>query len=166
MTGGGSATIALSADDGTYRALGTVTDTSPEGALPAAKSRGRRFAVRTTLTRDADDQTSGPSLEWITARAYPALGTTEVITVPLLLFDQQAPGRAPVSEITQKPSQELANIRGLRDQAQIISYQEGLSNYQVLVVGVDWLPEARAREVGVWNGVALVTLKTFGGLTE
>jgi hypothetical protein len=160
----GSATIALSTDDGAYRTLGTIT-AGGDGVLPAARARGQRFQVQATLTRDASDVTAGPTLEWITLRAYPSLGTTEVITVPVLLWDRLDHDRG-VTATGPSPAQELANLRGLRDLSQLVSYQEGNANYQVLVTGVDWLPERKGRDAGVWNGVALITLKTFGGLVE
>lgn len=160
--GAGTATISLAKAEEAWVALGQAT--GPDVAkLSARRSKSHHFNLRVTLNRDGVDLSAGPELEWVTLHAYPAIGTTEIITVPVLLYDAHVPGGS-VNYLN--PEQELANFRGLRDASQITTYQEGQQAYQALVVAVDWSPQKRTRDGTRWNGSALLTLKTFGGLAR
>lgn len=135
----GSLNAYVATDSGLFTNIGADTIAlSTNTDLPMAFTSGERFEVRFVLTRDAIT-TTGPTITRWTLKASPGAidGPAEIITAPFLLHQTvDVLGR----EETLDVQYERDSIKVLRDTQQIVTYQEGTSSYDVVVMDYQWIP--------------------------
>jgi len=155
---GGSTTVSLSLDRGSFVDLATLTNSnSPIGT---GEARADEFEVRMTLNRDSSDTDVGPILRSWALRSQPATPVTEEIVVPLLIgpvLDQAGGFAEEVDAIGQ-----IDNVVDLCRSKQAALYKEGIRSWTVIVadyqVLVRELYYGRDEERGL-NATCLVRLK-------
>lgn len=122
--------------------------------------RGLKYQVLMELVRD-ENQTIGPIVNLWLMKAIPATTSETTITPVLSLFrSEDVEGQIAFYE----PYFEYFRLDSLRRSQTIVNYIEGPLSAQVLISGIDWLPEKRQDpESKGYNAVAVVTLTTING---
>lgn len=127
-------------------------------SFPAGELRGETFELRQLLTRDTVDLTTGPTITRSTLRAYPAPPRGEIITVPVMLYEQvESRGL----RRSMNPRAELDYLRGLAANPRLVSYQEGGVSVSVFVEEVSWNPRSETKDGTFWNGTCILKLKAM-----
>lgn len=104
----------VSTDGGAFVSLGVRTSASDESSpFLVGELTAGTFEVRTVLSRDTTDTTTGPTLFRWTLLANPAIDTGRFIQVPLLLVPDET---------------EFGGSRGWRDVAYELHFLEGLQS--------------------------------------
>lgn len=126
----------------------TFTDTNVTATEPSVEWR-----MTLTPTTSGDDMT----VKYPILRALPAPTPLEVATVPVLLHDviQTRTNQ----EISVDIEDQLSYLRGLRDDGELIDYQDGNRSVTAQVIGVDWVVSERTLDGDTWMGTAVVRLK-------
>lgn len=126
---GGSTTVGLSLDRGSFVDLATLT--SANSPIGTGEARANEFEVRMTLARDGSDNSVGPVLRSWALRSQPATPVTEEIVVPLLIgpkLDQYGGFAEEVDAIAQ-----VDNITDLCGSKRVTLYKEGIRSWTVIV---------------------------------
>lgn len=155
---GGSHSVYLSLDRGTFGLLATMTD--EHFAIPTGEATGREFEVRIALARDSTDLADGPTIRSWALRSQPIAPSVEEITVPLRIGPTQRRRDGVVDHLD--PVAQYETIRTLRRTAEVTTYAEGdrgwsviVADYELDVHGV-WV----GSDVGLgFTGTAVVRLK-------
>jgi hypothetical protein len=147
----GELTAKVQAIGGSYV---TATPTlTPSVARADVTAAGASLRLRLEL-----DHTETTVVDQVSLRALPAVPAVDMISVPVLLYDniRVAYGDTWSGMV---PATELAALYALRDAGALVSYVELGRTQQVQVVGVDWWPDRPNDTRTTWGGTAVVTMK-------
>jgi len=128
-THGGTHSVSLSLDGGTFVSLGEFSHGFP---IATGEARAHTFELRFVLNRDSVDLDEGAAVTSAAMRVQPAPPLTEQIIVPLLI----APDQTRVDGFREARSSvaQAEHIRGLRQTQQVVQYVEGSRQWPVIVV--------------------------------
>jgi hypothetical protein len=126
---------------------------TPSVARADVTAAGASLRLRLEL-----DHTEVTVVDQVSLRALPAVPAVDMISVPVLLYDNM---RASYGDTWagMAPATELAALYALRDAGALVSYVELGRTQQVQVVGVDWWPDRPNGTRTTWGGTAVVTMK-------
>lgn len=128
---------------------------TPTVSRSALEITGQSVYLRLYLDDDA-------VVDQVTLRAFPAVPTTDMVSIPLLIWDDEHVAYGDTHRGLNPPA-ELAALYALRDAGGFVTLTELGQTRQVQVVGVDWFPDRRAEPPRqYWNGTVVVTMKTGG----
>lgn len=131
---GGTFSVALSIDRGTFASLGTISP-SDNHPIGTGEARGKEFEVRLTLNRDSTDATVGPVIRDWTLRAQPASKVVEEIIVPFLLGPNLKTHKG--TRFDQDPTVAFDHIVNLCTSKEIVRYAEADRSWSVVVMDYD-----------------------------
>lgn len=149
---GGTTTVALSVDGGTFATLGAAL--SQDGTVPAEDS-GREFEVRFTITKSGSNI---PVLSSWTLRYWPKAQRQTVWTIPLLLHYQvELPDGIPDSIDV---AYEREVLVGHFTDGTVLTFQSAIGSASVIIDDFEWIPHHfRAPGGVVPDGTMVLTLK-------
>ena len=155
----GGITMSCNLDNAGYEALAPFgTQGATEKSFDGPETGFGEAAFKVTLTRDSTDATSGPVLTRWQVRAFPAPRRSELFSIPVLLHRKISRfGRDYYIDVMN----ELAYLRGLIDDARIVSYQEGYTSYRCVIENVEWTPIDAGEKPWEYDGTAVVTLRSL-----
>jgi hypothetical protein len=155
----GDITMSCNLDNAGYEALAPFgTQGATEKSFDGPETGFGEAAFKVTLTRDSTDATSGPVLTRWQVRAFPAPRRSELFSIPVLLHRKISRfGRDYYIDVMN----ELAYLRGLIDDARIVSYQEGYTSYRCVIENVEWTPIDAGEKPWEYDGTAVVTLRSL-----
>jgi len=155
----GGITMSCNLDNAGYEALAPFgTQGATEKSFDGPETGFGEAAFKVTLTRDSTDATSGPVLARWQVRAFPAPRRSELFSIPVLLHRKISRfGRDYYIDVMN----ELAYLRGLIDDARIVSYQEGYTSYRCVIENVEWTPIDAGEKPWEYDGTAVVTLRSL-----
>lgn len=155
----GEITMSCNLDNAGYEALAPFeTQGATEKSFDGPETGFGEAAFKVTLTRDSTDATSGPVLTRWQVRAFPAPRRSELFSIPVLLHRKISRfGRDYYIDVMN----ELAYLRGLIDDARIVSYQEGYTSYRCVIENVEWTPIDAGEKPWEYDGTAVVTLRSL-----
>lgn len=146
-------------DNGIYITIGELTEQDASGVvLPVNQLDGRKFRFRLTLTR-ATDTTAGPVMVRETFRSYPAPRRIEIFEVPILLYDELNLPYGIQRHLNIQS--ELEFLISIVQERRIVTYQEPIETYSVLVEDYEFQPHHMNAAATMWNGTMLLRLKTI-----
>lgn len=150
MSTDGLASVVL----GTSAAQGSATPSAP---FQANQARGSEFQLIFTLTPTAN---VSPKLTRWTLRAYPAPARSTQFIVPIVI----APEIKGLSDMvtTMDIRAEYLLLTALHETQQIVTYQQGNENYQVVMFDYQFLPE-KLSPSGDMEGTFLAYLNEVTG---
>ncbi len=156
----GTVQLWVSADGGAYASLGiqSVAD-SLISAFDGFEDRIFEAEAQLLLRRSDTDLTLGPTVTRWMARAYAAPARAQVFSVPILLHSKiQRRGREYFLDV----SEELRLLRNLVDNARVVTYQENLDTYSVIIEDVLWEPldTEDVHNISEWNGTATIIMRS------
>jgi hypothetical protein len=155
----GTLTFAHNFDNAGFTSLASFDRTgATENILDGPTTAFGEARIKITFTRSATDSTVGPVLTRWQVRAVPAPRRSELFSVPLLLHEKL---RMRNREFQVDVNNELFLIRDLVKDARIVTYQEGLDTYKVIVENVEWSPVDTTNADGTFNGTCVVTLRSL-----
>lgn len=151
----GSANVSVNQDDENTYALGTQTGSNMLFSFPQVY--GELFETDLTIYASSSNTVS-TTVRRATLQAFPAITAGDYLIVALRLYDEvdTKAGRR-----TMNVQSELAFLRSLRQNQTVVTYQEGLTSYAVVVDQIDMVWYMRSTlPAGGFNGVCMVQLKT------
>jgi hypothetical protein len=155
----GSISLAVASDGGSYATVGTQSiANSLESTFDGFETRVFEAEVRLTMTRSAS-ATVGPVLTRWMGRAYAAPLRSQIFSVPLLLHHKiNVKGRDYFFDV----DDELFRLRSLVETPSVITYQENLDTYSVIVEDVRWQPvdSAHSHNEWDWDGTCTVIMRS------
>jgi hypothetical protein len=155
----GTVALAVASDGGSFETVGTQTVAdSLESTFDGFETRIFGAEVRLTLTRSAT-ATIGPVLTRWMGRAYAAPLRSQIFSVPILLHHQvNVRGRDYFFDV----DDELSLLRTLVETPSVITYQENLETYSVIVEDVRWQPvdAALSNNEWDWNGTCTLIMRS------
>ena len=160
------ALVNIDPNDGDNAGIQTVTaypnGNSDMSEYPLPQYKAEQFSVSVVLS-SSSDQTKTPVLHRWTLKAWPASVQGTVITVVLQLFSVNVVDGL---ETYADPYDNFVWLETLRQNQDIIIYQEGPLAVQGIVESLDWLPHKRrgTYENG-FEGDCVVSIKTIGNYT-
>ena len=153
VVSGGTLTVA--AVNNTNDTAWADNDLTPTVSRSALEITGQSVYLRLYLSDEA-------VVDQVTLRAFPAVPTTDMISIPLLIWEDEHVAYGDTHRRLESPT-ELAALYALRDAGGFVTLTELGQSRQVQVVGVDWFPDRRAEPPRqYWNGTVVVTMKTGG----
>ncbi len=133
----GSDQIWLARSDGVFQLLGTNTSLTQVNQFSAQGLSSEFFEIRHVLLRDSTDTTQAPIITRHTLKSQPTANMGEYIILPILLSsDEKVGSTSQYRDIVE----ELAFLKGLRRDRQIVPYQEGITTYNVSVEDYEFHP--------------------------
>lgn len=155
----GEIVMSCNLDNAGYEALAPFeTQGATEKSFDGPETGFGEAAFKVTLTRDSTDATSGPVLTRWQVRAFPAPRRSELFSIPVLLHRKISRfGRDYYIDVMN----ELSYLRGLIDDARIVSYQEGYTSYRCVIENVEWTPIDAGEKPWEYDGTAVVTLRSL-----
>ena len=155
----GEIVMSCNLDNAGFEALAPFeTQGATENTFDGPETGFGEAGFKVTLTRDATDATSGPVLTRWQVRAFPAPARSELFSIPVLLHRKLSRfGRDYYFDVTN----ELAYLRGLIEDARIVSYQEGYDTYRCVIENVEWTPVDAGEKPWEYDGTAVVTLRSL-----
>ena len=155
----GSLTFALNLDNGGYESLATFdTQGTTEKTLDGSDTSFGEAAFKITFTRNSTNATSGPTLTRWQVRAFPAPKRSELFSVPILLHEKLNRANR---EYYYDVNNELAFLRNLIADTRITTYQEGEETFKVIVENVEWIPVDSHVKNWIFDGTAVITLRSL-----
>lgn len=155
----GSISLAVASDGGAFNTVGTQSiANSLESTFDGFETRVFEAEIRLTMTRSAT-ATVGPVLTRWMGRAYAAPLRSQIFSVPLLLHHQiNVKGRDYFFDV----DDELFRLRALVETPSVITYQENLDTYSVIVEDVRWQPvdSAHSHNEWDWNGTCTIIMRS------
>jgi hypothetical protein len=152
----GTISAYFAADNGPseYVGIASIQGSSvPSTSFDVAQKSGFQFRVKLILTPTAN---LSPRLTRWTLRSYPTPTRSNQFTVPLLLdptvLDRQ--GNPAYVNVTA----ELSHLRALLGSQQVVSYQEGVDAFKVIMFDYQFLPKGVDRQTGQMYGIFLAIL--------
>lgn len=112
-------------------------------------------AYKLTLARST--ATTGPTLTRWMSRAFASPVRSEIITLPVILHEMV---RVHDRDYFLDVEQEREFIRNLVKSPSIVTYQERNGTESVIVEDVEWRPLDSSRSDWLWEGTAVITLRT------
>lgn len=153
-------TPALSLDGGDFLVCESLSAASAVGRQSFATPQSQASTFEVQLTLKTTDVTKTPQLYRHTLRALIAAPAVTEFIVPILLQSTVDPGDANMRP--QNPTLERQYLEQLRQQRNIVTYQEGGQVYSVTVEGIDWLPDHPDGYAGLdFDGTAVLTLHSL-----
>lgn len=153
----GSVTAYLANDNVDYELLATFdTAELTEYTFNGSDNRTIEAKFKLVLTRSAT-VTEGPVVTRWMARAYAAPFRSEVFVIPVLLHSKL---KVKERDIHLNPETELSLLHGLLSSPRIVTLQLGTSSYSVIVEDVEWNPVDAVTGPWVWDGTAIVTMRS------
>lgn len=155
----GTITLATKSDDGDYYSFATLSTTGARAVtLDGLEGRVYDAEAKITLTRSTTDVTQGPILTHWMAKAYVAPTVAQIFTVPIIMAPLLAWPDG--TERTQDVRAEMRHLRDLKENARIVTYQEGEDSFSVIVEDVQDLKLARTDTTTYeWNGTVTVVMR-------
>ena len=155
----GTVALSVASDGGGFNEIGSqVTSYSLESTFDGFETRIFEAEIRVTLTRSST-VTLGPVLTRWMGRAYAAPLRSQIFSVPILLHHQiNVRGREYFFDV----DDELFRLRALVETPSVITYQENLDTYSVIVEDVRWQPvdSAHSHNEWDWNGTCTVIMRS------
>ena len=155
----GSIALAVASDGGLFNEVGSQTSAnSLESTFDGFETRIFEAEIRLTLTRSAT-ATIGPVLTRWMGRAYAAPLRSQIFSVPILLHHQiNVKGRDYFFDV----DDELFRLRSLVETPSVITYQENLDTYSVIVEDVRWQPvdSAQTHNEWDWDGTCTIIMRS------
>ncbi|MCP3856969.1 MAG: hypothetical protein GY698_19920, partial [Actinomycetia bacterium] len=136
FTGDGTVSAWIRTTAGAFTSLGTNSEGRSE--FEVSSLRGEAFEVRLVLDRDSVDATSGPTVDHMILKVYPAVSTTRVIEVPLRIWATDRDLHS--NEFRTDVRTAVDNLWGLWESRAAVKWQEGAQAYTVVVEDVEWRP--------------------------
>lgn len=133
----GSDQVWLGRSDGVFTLLGTNTTLQQTTQFEADGIAGEFLEIQHVFLRDSTDTTLAPILTRHTLKAQPTANMGENILLPILLSETEMVNSSPVHRDI---VEELSFLKGLRDDRQVIKYQEGVMVYDVSVEDYEFRP--------------------------
>lgn len=156
----GSVTLAVKSDGGSYHSFQTFTLTEgKEKTFNGLEDRVFEAEVKITIGRSATSNTACPELTRWMGRAYAAPSRSQIFSVPLIMHHKLSiRGR----EYFQDVDNEMAFLRDLVDTPRIVTYQENLQTYSVIVENVQFevLDDSNVYNRWDWEGTATVIMRS------
>lgn len=152
----GSVGVEVSFDNGSFTSMGTYTQSgATENTFNSPENKFIEAAYRLTLTRSAG--ISGPTVTRWMSRAYAAPVRSRLISVPILLHETI---RVQDKDYFFDVEYERDALENLVSDPRIISYQERGDSYSVIVEDVQWQPIDSSSYDWLWEGTAVVIMRT------
>ena len=156
----GSISLSVSQDSGSYVTIGTQdTAGSLESTFDGLEAKMFETQAKLTFTRNATSTSLGPVLTRWMGRAYAAPLRSELFSVPVLLHHRvNVRGKEYWFDV----DDELVRLRDLVTNPRVITYQENLYTYSVIVEDVRWDPVDAAFNHAEWdwNGTATIIMRS------
>ncbi|NBR94331.1 MAG: hypothetical protein EBT44_05865 [Actinobacteria bacterium] len=156
----GSVTLAVKSDGGSYHSFQAFTLTEgKEKTFNGLEDRVFEAEVKITIGRSATSNTACPELTRWMGRAYAAPSRSQIFSVPLIMHHKLSiRGR----EYFQDVDNEMAFLRDLVDTPRIVTYQENLQTYSVIVENVQFevLDDSNVHNRWDWEGTATVIMRS------
>lgn len=153
----GSVTAHLANDESDYSILATFdTAGGTEYTFNGSDIRSIEAKFKLTLTRGTT-VTEGPTVTRWMARAYAAPFRSEVFVVPALLHSKI---KVKERDIYLDVESELEKLHELLKNPRIVTLQLGNLSYSVIVEDVEWVPVDTQSNAWVWDGTAVVTMRS------
>ncbi len=156
----GSLAASVSADDGAQVPLGT-TSADPPPVFSVPQTRGELFETTLTIYSGSSNTTT-PTVRRSTLQGLPTITAGKQIIAALRFFEnvQTRGGNRRVD-----CADELNYLEGLRSSQKVVTYQQGNVSWQVTVTDIDMVYyERSSMPDGHFNGIAVVSLQTLGGV--
>ena len=155
----GTVALAVASDGGSFETVGSqITADSLESTFDGFETRIFEAEIRLTMTRSAT-ATVGPVLTRWMGRAYAAPLRSQIFSVPLLLHHKiNVKGREYFFDV----DDELFRLRALVETPSVITYQENLDTYSVIVEDVRWQPvdSAHSHNEWDWGGTCTIIMRS------
>lgn len=153
----GSVEVFTSLDDATYLSIGSHTGSGEtEHTYLATETKFIEASYKIVLTRDSG--TTGPTLKRWMARAYAAPTRSRFITVPVIVHQWvHVQGKDFACDV----EAERDALEDLVLNPRIVTYQERGDTYSVIVEDVEWQPLKSSTHDWLWEGTAVVTMRTI-----
>lgn len=155
----GTVALAVASDGGSFETVGAQsTVNSLESTFDGFETRIFEAEVRCSLARSST-ATLGPVLTRWMGRAYAAPLRSQIFSVPILLHHQiNVRGREYFFDV----DDELFRLRALVETPSVITYQENLDTYSVIVEDVRWQPidSAHSHSEWDWNGTCTIIMRS------
>jgi hypothetical protein len=156
----GSISVSVTADGGSVRDVGTQSLLgSLESTFNGYEDRVFEAEARIVFTRSATNPAEGPTLTRWLGRAYAAPLRSQLFSVPLLLHHRMnLRGKEYFFDV----DDELTRLRDLVENPRVVSYQENVESFSVVVEDVRWQPvDARnAHNEWDWEGTCTVIMRS------
>jgi hypothetical protein len=156
----GSISVSVTADGGSVRDVGTQSLLgSLESTFNGYEDRVFEAEARIVFTRSATNSAEGPTLTRWLGRAYAAPLRSQLFSVPLLLHHRMnLRGKEYFFDV----DDELTRLRDLVENPRVVSYQENVESFSVVVEDVRWQPvDARnAHNEWDWEGTCTVIMRS------
>jgi hypothetical protein len=156
----GTVSIAVTADGGTLRDVGTQSKAgSLDSTFNGYEDRVFEAEVRLSLSRSATDATVGPVVTRWLGRAYATPLRSQLFSVPLLLHHRMSlRGKEYFFDV----DDELARLRDLVENPRVVAYQENFESFSVVVEDVRWQPAdaGRSHNEWDWDGTCTVIMRS------
>lgn len=151
----------MARDHGDYVEIGGAAsaDGSVTSSFPTNRARAQAFDLRLVLTRDAVATTTGPVVNLVTLKAFPAAERSERIVLPLLLGDDQRDRAG--NKVTRDVLDDLEFLTALESDSTPVTLQEGMFTQIVVVEDHEWRPHHFDEDAGYFAGTYLIQLKRF-----
>jgi hypothetical protein len=156
----GSISVSVTADGGSVRDVGTQSLLgSLESTFNGYEDRVFEAEARIVFTRSATNPAEGPTLTRWLGRAYAAPLRSQLFSVPLLLHHRM---NLRDKEYFFDVDDELTRLRDLVENPRVVSYQENVESFSVVVEDVRWQPvDARnAHNEWDWEGTCTVIMRS------
>jgi hypothetical protein len=156
----GTVSISVSADSGEFRNVGVQSNSgSLDSTFDGFESKVFEAEARLTMTRSSIDSSIGPVVSRWLGRAYAAPLRSQIFSVPLLLHHKL---NIRGFEYSVDVDLELSYLRDLVENPRVITYQENVDTYSVIVEDVRWEPvdSANNHNAWDWNGTCTVIMRS------
>jgi hypothetical protein len=155
----GSITVGVASDGGSFTDF-TAIDTAgvKERTIDGLEDKVYEAEIRITLARSSGG-TTGPTLTRLMARAYAAPLRSQIFSVPLIMQHRLSiHGR----EYWQDVDAEMTRLRDLVENPRVVSYQENLETFAVVVENVQMQVTqlVNAHNENDFEGVAIVVMRS------
>jgi len=157
----GTVLLSASLDGGAFNEVGThSTAASLASTFNGPETRLYEAEARLTLTR-ASGSITGPTVTRWMARAYAAPFVSQIFSVPVLLYSKL---RTRQGEVYVDVDTERALLRDLKVNPRIITYQDNMDAYSVIVEDVRWQANSvdQTPNEHSWNGTMTVIMRSVG----
>jgi len=156
----GTITLDIANDSGSYENVGIQsTQGSLDSTFDGFETKVYEAQAKFTFTRSSTDSTVGPVMTRWMGRAYASPLRSQIFSVPLLLHHKiNVKGREYFFDV----DEELTRLRDLIENPRIISYQENVNTYSVIVEDVRWTPvdSAYSHNEWDWDGTCVVVMRS------
>jgi hypothetical protein len=151
----GSVSASINQDD--ERTIQLVTSSGSSTVFPIPQTYGELFETALTLN-SINSNTVGTTVRRATLQAYPGITAGKFIIAALRFWDniETNAGTRQMNVYS-----EMAFLEQLRATQEVVTYQEGVNSWQVVVDDIDmvWYQPSTLPTKG-FNGICMITMKT------